>query len=219
MRALFVLPAVIVAFFAVHLPWTHAALANTWAGERCEVAGARDRVKALFGTMRSRPVVRCLPGPALGLRISHGATHFAFGLPAIVTLGPEGRNVDVAAHELAHAELAHAEFAHRAGLLAKLLRMPVWFDEGLAMQVDARTAYDRKALARMLADPSLSRPSLARLTDRAGFYAAGRQGRFHYAFAACVVGEWRAAQGSLALFDWTPPRSTRLRSSRPPAGA
>jgi hypothetical protein len=50
-------------------------------------------------------------------------------------VGPKGQNVDVVAHEL-----MHAEFFHRMGFL-KSVQLPIWFNEGVAMQVDYRPQY------------------------------------------------------------------------------
>ena len=48
-----------------------------------------------------------------------------------------GRSVDVIAHELMHAELFE-----RVGALRRLIEVPMWFDEGLGMQVDFRSRYN-----------------------------------------------------------------------------
>jgi hypothetical protein len=48
-----------------------------------------------------------------------------------------GLNLDVIAHELCHAELSA-----RLGIYNRLLLMPGWFDEGLAMQLDEREEFD-----------------------------------------------------------------------------
>ena len=54
-------------------------------------------------------------------------------LGAYVIFGPDGiKSVDVIAHEIAHAELAK-----RLGYKA-VNKLPDWFDEGLALQVDNR---------------------------------------------------------------------------------
>ena len=127
--------------------------------------------------------------------VSHGSTAFAVGLPSIVTLGPQGMNVDVAAHELVHAELAA-----RMGVAKRTWVVPVWFDEGLAMQVDHRAAYSRAALRTYLAD--LAIPKLPTLQTRAGFYRAGTEGRLNYAFARCVVAAWSESRNGQRLDAW-----------------
>jgi hypothetical protein len=65
----------------------------------------------------------------------YGSTAFAPGR-ACVVIGPKGLNVDVISHELVHAEIFHL-----LGYWKRLLLLPVWFDEGAAMQVDFRTLY------------------------------------------------------------------------------
>jgi len=70
---------------------------------------------------------------------SYGNTQFVGGR-ACVMIGPNGQNVDVVAHEMAHAELFL-----RVGWLARWLQIPTWFDEGVAMQVDYRSRYDLPA--------------------------------------------------------------------------
>lgn len=55
------------------------------------------------------------------------------GILKVVLIGPKGRdNLDVIAHEMAHCEL-HS----RRGFWASR-RVPTWFDEVLALQVDQR---------------------------------------------------------------------------------
>ena len=57
-----------------------------------------------------------------------------------LAIGQQGQNVDVVAHELMHAEIAE-----RVGFWNRATKLPVWFDEGLAMQVDFRHRYNLKA--------------------------------------------------------------------------
>ena len=58
-------------------------------------------------------------------------------------VGPKGQNADVVAHELMHAEIAD-----RVGYWGRFTQLPVWFDEGLAMQVDFRPRYVLRDKAR-----------------------------------------------------------------------
>lgn len=99
---------------------------------------ARARIAQTYGPHRADPrIVFFEPGrltAALGLNTT-GSTSFVPG-GACVLIGPAGRNVDVVAHELMHAEILD-----RAGYWARLWQLPVWLDEGLAMQVDQREHY------------------------------------------------------------------------------
>jgi len=61
------------------------------------------------------------------------ATVFYTPFRAIMVIGPDGINLDVLSHEMCHTELYH-----RLGWWRKEMRIPTWFDEGLAMQLDYR---------------------------------------------------------------------------------
>jgi hypothetical protein len=66
-----------------------------------------------------------VPGTAF---ISMTGTH--------VMLNMEQFSLDVTSHELMHAELAE-----RLGYWASITRLPTWFDEGVALQLDRRSQY------------------------------------------------------------------------------
>lgn len=57
-------------------------------------------------------------------------------LGSYVIIGKKGVDLDIISHELAHTELFE-----RIGPMNRALDIPVWFDEGLAMQVDHRSYY------------------------------------------------------------------------------
>jgi hypothetical protein len=103
------------------------------------VADARSRVESVLGAAQAKPKVVMWDGggalSALPLNIFGGTV--SVGTRTCVFIGPQGRNIDVVAHELVHAEL----YA-RVGAWATFTQIPAWFDEGLAMQVDQRPAYD-----------------------------------------------------------------------------
>jgi hypothetical protein len=110
---------------------------------------AEARVAVLFDGYTANPRIIVAADPESANRYSfnlHATIHpTPFG-PAYVVLGPEGLwNIDVIAHELAHAE--HLE---RVGILSWWLT-PAWIREGLAMQVDHRPKYSELALGRALA--------------------------------------------------------------------
>jgi hypothetical protein len=65
-------------------------------------------------------------------------THLKFG--AYIVISREGADLDIIAHETAHAALYG-----QVGFFKKL-KIPVWFDEGLAMQVDYRDYYSEDTL-------------------------------------------------------------------------
>ena len=207
-RLLRVVAALAFTFFAVNYAWTHVALASL-SGEMqsCPgelVAGARTRVEALAGQVRAAPWIICQRRSAFGLNVSHGTTRFAPFLPSFVVVGPSGSNIDVIAHEWMHAEIAA-----RTSSLLRTWRMPTWFDEGLAMQLDRRSDYDERALDAYRRAGLLSAKRLDRLASPAQFFVAGDQGKAHYALARCVVERWLVVAGHagamklLEGLDWS----------------
>ena len=181
-------------FFGLNYSWSHVALASlTGAMGHCPssaIEEARTRVQAFVGTLSATPWIICQRRSALGLDISHGTTRFAPFLSPFVVVGPFGVNVDVIAHELMHAEIAA-----RTSALLRTYRVPTWFDEGLAMQLDRRSDYDQHALKMYRQSGLLSTIHLDQLASPAEFFRTGDEGKAHYAFAKCVVGRWLAASG------------------------
>lgn len=179
--------------------WAQGALVVGLRAQSCDpalLASARDRVQQLFAQVRSRPLFACLEQPLLGVAVPYGQTRFAPGLPAVVLLGPNGQNIDVAAHEWAHAELSA-----RTGVLVRSWRLPTWLDEGIAMQLDHRPEYGAIALTELLSVRPV--PQLAAMTNSAGFFTGERDlARLRYGFARCVVGRWLVADGRSQLTSW-----------------
>jgi hypothetical protein len=134
--------------------------------------------------------------PIVGLHITYGTTRFAPGLPAIVALGSEGLNIDVASHEYIHTEIAE-----RSSVLKRTYRIPTWFDEGIAMQVDHRDAFSMEALATYGRDQNLDDLFLEKIASPELFFRANERGKVHYAFARCVVGHWLKDEDSKRLHE------------------
>lgn len=103
------------------------------------LSAAKTRITEKFGPMGSDPTVVFVDNAKsfwpLALN-DYGSTSFV-GFKTCVTIGPKGQNIDVVAHELMHAEIEH-----RVGFWGRTNRLPVWFEEGLAMQVDLRPRFD-----------------------------------------------------------------------------
>ena len=177
------------ALILVNFRWVHAGLAYSISEQSgCNIQlleSAHERVAQLFGSVESKPLIGCLKTPVLGLGNTIGTTNFAPGLPSVILLNHEGEQLDVMAHEW-----AHAEFVQRIGLWHRELSVPTWFDEGLAMQVDLREGYQRLALQHLLTAVGrgqLQSPHLESLKSPSEFFRTGDQGKLHYAFSRCVV--------------------------------
>ncbi|WP_375561337.1 hypothetical protein ACE193_01945 [Bernardetia sp. OM2101] len=103
------------------------------------------RIDSLFGNTEAKPSILVgntnevmqLFGSSSTQKAQYqtGMTHLTpFG--AYIILSPKGTNIDVLSHELSHAELME-----RLGWQTRRQKIPIWFDEGLAMLVDKRFEY------------------------------------------------------------------------------
>jgi len=99
---------------------------------------AEGRIANLYGTLSGKPVI--LAGHTMDVMEKYGGnTYNRAGrtyltrLASFVVLGPDGiQSPDIIAHEL-----AHVEFSERVGH-SNQARVPNWFVEGMAVQVDER---------------------------------------------------------------------------------
>ena len=143
---------------------------------------ARERIKDTFGAPEANPMVLFFDQEDAfwPLKLNpYGSTSY-LGKRSCVFVGPEGQNTDVTAHELMHAEIAHRIDFKRRGS-----EWPIWFDEGLAMQVDFRDAY-------ALPDSNQS-GFVTRLKTGGEFFGTDNQRlTMHYAAARKEVGQWVA---------------------------
>ncbi|MES2818759.1 MAG: hypothetical protein V4812_07250 [Pseudomonadota bacterium] len=156
------------------------------------LSAARSRITQTFGAPRAEPLV-VFYDAADGIgpfRLNgYGSAEF-FGDRACVLVGPKGRNVDVIAHELMHAELFE-----RVGYWRRFREVPIWFDEGVAMQVDHRAQYD-------FSDPSSVEVSQVRQLESVRQFVAGdeQQLTWNYAAAKREVVQWLAQVGERNLY-------------------
>lgn len=103
------------------------------------IAEAKNRVASTYGHLTSTPVIIAALRMDLLKWFSsneYATTHFLPGQSYIV-LGPKGHNIDVISHELVHAGIFE-----QVGYWVRSVHIPVWFDEGTAMQVGFRKKYD-----------------------------------------------------------------------------
>lgn len=106
-------------------------------------------------------------------------------------VGPKGQTPDVVAHELMHAEIAD-----RVGWWGRLRQLPVWFDEGLAMQVDFRPQY-------VLPDGAVAEAEYVETlsSHRAFFVDNDSLLTKHYASAKAVVAAWVTEVGKTSVYS------------------
>lgn len=158
---------------------------------------AVNRNRQFFGELFSSPIVIVASTPELMNRYGQpgnrtAVTHLAFGTASVV-IGPDGANIDVVAHELLHAEVAH-----RIGWWCREMRLPVWFDEGLAMQVDDREAFGEQAwMART--DAGATAPDVTQLNTQRSFFTENSW--VHYATSKHEVARWMKVVGRDGLLQ------------------
>ena len=162
------------------------------------IVAAKSRIENTFGAPRAKPTLIFFRDPRTfwWLKVNpYGSTNFV-GSRACVIVGARGLSTDVLAHELMHAELAD-----RVGYWRRFTEIPVWFDEGIAMQVDRRPRFALPPGAQV--DTSYVR----QLQSARSFFQANEQQLVrNYASAGAEVAHWLSDVGPQSLY----PRLDRI---------
>ena len=111
-------------------------------------------------------------------------THIKLG--AYIVISHEGVDVDIIAHEI-----AHAEFYERIGFCNWSFKIPRWFDEGLAMQNDNRNYYSEDTL-KLKSDNYKNLPDVKKLQSGKQFNEEGTRDQImlNYLAAKHEVKNW-----------------------------
>ncbi|WP_124948817.1 hypothetical protein [Sulfuriferula thiophila] len=153
---------------------------------------ARTRIQNTFGVPRAKPIVVFFNNPRAfwPLKLNEYASTSFAGTRACLIVGPKGQNVDVVAHELMHAELFD-----RVGFWGRITQVPVWFDEGLAMQVDFRPKY-------ILAGGATPKTKSVKTLDAARdfFVSDNDLLTWNYSAAKVEVAQWLAEVGNSSVY-------------------
>ena len=162
------------------------------------LALGRQRVADVFGEVLARPIVIATWTPSTATRfgIDPRATGFTrlTWTRSFIVLGPRGINVDVLAHEIAHAELSQRIRRFRLSSV-----VPPWFSEGLAMLVDRRPQYSRGAYGQLVAR-GVRVPGLGEISTAEGFYSGDADAtRMAYIVSKAEVQRWFALVGRNGL--------------------
>ena len=150
------------------------------------IASAKKRIKNKFGEFTATPIIissNDIDKLRYYVSNSYGAAHFTLS-NAYIILGPNGQNIDVVSHELVHSEIYT-----RIGYFNRWLKLPVWFDEGVAMQVDHRKVYNNP--------PKTIK--VKQLKYGWQFFSGNQQN--HYAVAKHEVKKWLNASSDTAVYD------------------
>lgn len=165
------------------------------------VDDARSRVAAYFGEIRSDPIVIMCDDSATIAKLGGDhdtTTAVLFGAHSYISVSSEFLNVDVIAHELTHAE-THARLYK--GKLWNGQLVPVWFDEGVALQNDHRERYDEDAWKEATGNGE-NVVALSDIDTVAEFYAGeSEQRRYRYIVSKHELSGWIALHGVDALLE------------------
>ena len=152
------------------------------------IEDARIELTKFWGPLQAKPRILVCADNDCFRRLGGGGRRGMSLYDRAAVLSPRGSNVTIAAHELSMNELHH-----RIGLWAFATgRMPIWFDEGIAM-------YSSNDL-RYLSPVGLADRCLVAAPDRlpAGMFEWNRTALTDhqlYAKAACRTSQWMAAHG------------------------
>jgi hypothetical protein len=110
-------------------------------------------------------------------------THIKFD--AYIVISNEGADLDIIAHEI-----AHAEFYNRIGFYNWTFKIPTWFDEGLAMQNDYRNYYSEDTL-KLKTNNFKNLPDVKQLKTGKQFHeGSNEQIKLNYMAAKHAVKNW-----------------------------
>jgi hypothetical protein len=106
-------------------------------------------------------------------------------LGAYVVLSNDGLDEQIIAHEITHTILYN-----QIGWYKAINKIPTWFEEGLAMQVDDREKYAIDNL-QIKINNGLSLPDVSTLANGAQFYSGDDAAiTLHYITAKYIINEW-----------------------------
>lgn len=111
------------------------------------------------------------------------AAHMKLG--SYVVISKDGIDLDIISHEISHTELYE-----RIGFYNREFKIPTWFDEGLAMQVDHRSYYSIDSL-KVKSDGFENLPDVTKMKSYAQFGKGTRAAiMLNYSTAKYEVEKW-----------------------------
>ncbi len=115
-------------------------------------------------------------------------------LGAFIVISNEGVDEQIITHEITHTILYN-----HIGWYKTIFKIPTWFEEGLAMQVDDREQYAIDNL-QIKIDNGLTLPNISTIANAAQFYSGDDDTiTLHYTMAKYIIFEWLKTH-SLSLF-------------------
>lgn len=162
------------------------------------ISKSKDTVAQLYGSFNAKPIFIISKDTAtlkkFGIDNGTGATQKTiFG--SYIILGPDGLNTNVISHELTHSELAYRIDK------SKITKIPLWFDEGMATQVDNRPQYSEEQWIKKT-DNGVKVPNMRNLDSDTQFYVSDLNTRvLNYTLAKHEVHRWLSIVGQEGLLQ------------------
>ncbi|WP_455618472.1 hypothetical protein [Eisenbergiella sp.] len=182
----------------------HVYAENGWIGEPEELLAtleeAKQRVTELFGGMESAPTLIICDNERKIKRL--GGDHDTMtllinGVQSYTSLSSEFLTADVLAHEMTHAETHRRIYQNSADTAS----IPVWFDEGLAVQNDYREPYSNETWLK-LTDDGQNIPPLSEYGSGETFFSGSTEDRrARYCLAGHEVSLWLERNGRSGLLS------------------
>jgi len=169
------------------------------------ISTAKVRVNDFFGEIRSNPTLIFCDDKKERTFVNSGATSTYLKLTYCSIGLKEHCNVDVIAHELTHAETHERIISFWDCFnFNQILKIPIWFNEGLATQNDYREKYSEERW-QTETNGGKTATALSDMDTPKKFYSgdAGEDGcssRFHYMCAKHEVAGWIKKHGKSVLF-------------------
>lgn len=162
------------------------------------ISKSKEIVAQLYGSFNAEPVFiignNAETLKKFGIENRTGATLKTITGTYIV-IGPDGVNTNVISHELTHSELAHRIDK------TKSKKIPVWFDEGMATQVDNRPQYSEEQWNKKT-ENGIKVPKMTELGSYEQFYVSDLNTRIlNYTLAKHEVHRWISIVGQKGLLQ------------------
>ena len=165
------------------------------------IEAAKARVANYFGEIRSRPVIIICDDEKVLEKLGGDhdtSTVVLFNAYSYISLSSEYFNTDILAHELTHAEV-HARLYK--GKIGTQSIVPIWFDEGIALQNYYRDTYNYEAWL-SATDNGSNLIDFDEIDTAAEFYAGTiEERRYRYIISRHEVETWVEEHEVQQLFD------------------
>ncbi len=161
---------------------------------------ATERVTNFWGTLESKPVIILSESNDKLKRLGYSASPFTsmylfHGARTYMIFSTNDMDVDLLAHEMTHAELygrAYKDKWYNSSLI------PIWFNEGVAMQNDYRDKYNDSAWEKVTNNGTIVK-SLNAIASIQNFYTD--DSKVNYIISRHELHDWISKNGMAALID------------------